>query len=56
MMCEYCGDQPAYLVECRTRYADDDLNVCPVLCSLCEQGYIEHWDDMWAEYYAGLMV
>lgn len=56
MICEQCGAPYAYLVECRTRYADDSQNVCPVLCSPCEQRYTEYWDDMWAEYYAGLMV
>lgn len=43
------------LRECRTRYADDEQNTCPVLCNDCYEAYTEHWDWMWDQYYSGLL-
>ena len=38
---------------CRTQYVDPELNTSPWLCLVCSEGYHEHWDGMWAEYYSG---
>jgi len=55
MKCEYCGNPGATKRKCRTMYADDTKNVDPVLCDECATGYNEYWDEMWAEYYSGLL-
>src|ERR1017187_3621150 len=41
--------------ECRTRYADDSLNLYPILCDSCYHGYTDYWNERWRDYYDGLL-
>ncbi len=49
-----CGE-PAIEISCRTQYPDEDMNKNPILCSRCAHYYNLHWDEMWNEYYSGLL-
>ena len=54
--CEECGATDGVERQsCRTAYADDSMNTSPALCPPCAKEYNDHWDDMWAEYYNGLL-
>lgn len=37
-----------------TQYVNDESNFC-ILCHDCQQEADEHWSDMWADYYSGIM-
>jgi hypothetical protein len=58
--CQRCGavDAPSNTVErepCRTAYADDRLNISPLLCRECADEYHAYWDSAWADYNSGRM-
>lgn len=55
-VCEHCKEEKEVRVgPVRTAYADDKQNVAPVLCAECMEAYNQHWDEMWEEYYGGLL-
>jgi hypothetical protein len=57
--CERCGASEARPTAVRTAYSwADNGGINPNhpmhLCPPCTEEYNEHWDGMWADYYAGL--
>ena len=50
--CEMCEEE-TIMVECSSRRMDTDkvYNLCPI----CASEHHQYWDDMWAEYYRGIM-
>jgi len=58
-LCERCGrkGKDVERAPCMTAYEWDgkgkDPNQPPILCKECREEWIEHWDDMWKEYYSG---
>ena len=57
--CERCGASGARPTAVRTAYSwADNGGINPnhpmQLCPPCTEEYNEHWDGMWADYYAGL--
>ena len=55
--CEYPADHPIhqYPGDERGGHRWVDPNKLTLLCQPCAKDHHEHWDDMWAEYYAGLL-
>jgi hypothetical protein len=57
-MCARCGSREGVEMEsARTAYEptekDPDPNADIPYCRSCAEEHHEHWDEMWAEYYAG---
>lgn len=63
LACMCCGDTAGVEMESsRTSYhfegergGPDDPNRPLPLCRACAADHHRHWDDMWAEYYGGLL-
>jgi hypothetical protein len=59
--CQHCGDirDDVEDVEARTMYVWDgkgeDPNQSHFLCPPCAEEYEAHWDEMWSDYYSGLL-
>jgi len=57
--CECCGAADPTVVPAMTAYAWDgqgsDPNRDLSLCDQCRVDYQDHWNEMWREYYAGLL-
>jgi len=58
--CEHCGREgSAHWESSRTQYHWDgkgeDPNRAVALCSSCAERHHEYWDEMWQDYYSGLL-
>jgi hypothetical protein len=59
-LCEHCGSvEGVEWEESRTQYEWDgkgeNPNRCRALCYECAKEHHAHWDDMWKEYYGGVL-
>jgi hypothetical protein len=54
MDCQFCGNKNAERYRQRTSYVKEERNWV-TLCPECRADNNQHWDDMWADYYAGCM-
>ena len=52
--CQCCKGRGAVRQRQNTAYVDDRLNWV-TLCEPCAEENAEHWADMWADYYSGLL-
>lgn len=52
--CECCGDPGGVRYRQNTMYNDDERNFV-TLCPECRIENDEHWEEMWKEYYRGLL-
>lgn len=52
--CDCCGAIVATRARQRTAYVDDARNWV-TLCKRCHKENDAYWDDMWAEYYRGVL-
>jgi hypothetical protein len=50
-----CGRWDSRVRPCMTAYEDMSRNVAPRLCDDCAEEYRDYWDEMWREYYGGLL-
>ena len=52
--CEHCRATPAKRAPIMTAYPWDGVgqnpNEPPVLCAVCLEDYVQHWQEQWAEY------
>jgi hypothetical protein len=58
--CERCGSAPVFRTGAMTAYAwagwpDPNPNRDVYLCAPCRADHIEHWTEMWNEYYSNLL-
>lgn len=59
--CARCGEQSSDVTwhQSRTAYVWDGTGLDPnhpsPLCPSCRRDDVEYWDDMWADYYSGLL-
>ena len=49
-----CLKRNASLIRMHTFY-NDEISNYRILCPLCEKSCFDHWDEMWDEYYSGLL-
>ena len=54
LTCSYCGGPGASKNRQRTAYCDDERNWA-TLCPRCQEEADTHWDEMWDEYYSGVL-
>lgn len=52
--CQRCACRGAVTYRQRTRYTRDEDNIV-TLCPSCQEENDAYWDDMWSDYYSGLL-